>query len=71
MEYVALDSVRICDRCGSINILSNPPPSKAKEGDIIIYECMSCKIKSQSFPIIKKNNIRTFRSNVKGKFKGY
>lgn len=71
MEYVATDSVRICDRCGSINIQSNPPPSKVKEGDIVMYECLACRSKSQKFPIIKKNNVRSFRANIKGKFKGF
>jgi len=71
MEHVASDSVRICPRCGSINIKSNPLPWKAKPEDVVLFECLACQNRAKEFPIIKKNNIRSFRASVKGKFKGF
>jgi hypothetical protein len=66
-NLMADDKIRICPKCGAVNLKQTPKPWEAKPGDTIISQCMLCNHRGTDFPIIKKTVVKQFRDNLKKK----
>ena len=66
-DMIKNDLIRICPKCGSVNLKQTPKPWEQKSGDVIRCECMLCGYKGMDFPSIKKTTVQLFRQKIKKK----
>ena len=64
-DMLKTDSIRVCPKCGSVNLSQKPKPWDMKPVDTVVSTCMLCGHKGPAFPIIKKTVVRQFRKNLK------
>ncbi len=56
--------IRICPKCGSINLRQNPPVWDQKPTDVVQAKCMMCNHQGRDFPLIKKTVVKQFREKL-------
>ena len=61
------DAIRICPRCGSVNLRQNPPIWEQKQNEVVVCKCMTCSYQGRDFPLIKKAQVKQFRDKLKNK----
>lgn len=59
--------IRICPKCGSINLRQNPAVWDQRPEDIVQAKCMMCSHQGRDFPLIKKTIVKQFREKLSKK----